>query len=238
MRIHVYNHLFRTFSGIKLSARRMGTCFTPLMFGLLVFGLLSETGRANNLPTANEGLFGSREIMSKELSAFKKWNGMLARSKEAKPSTQPCRQTTHMRCPIDVWQEMISDLKQKSSADKISEVNRHMNKAPYITDMVNWGVRDYWASLKQFFRKDGDCEDYAIAKYFSLKELGIPGENMRIVVVHDTSLNIPHAVLVVYADGEKWILDNQIGYVVKEKAVLHYRPLYSINEEAWWLHRM
>ena len=139
---------------------------------------------------------------------------------------------------VDDWRGLLAFLKEKPVETQIAEINIHMNKAPYITDIINWGVRDYWATLFQFMRKDGDCEDYAIAKYISLKELGVDADHMRIAVVQDTNLNIPHAVLVVAVNGTRWVLDNQISYVVKEKAVLHYKPLYSINEKAWWLHRM
>lgn len=191
---------------------------------------------------AQPGLFGSHETMSRQLSAFKKWNGMLARQKEDLRKKllpeQACRKTAEQKCYRAVWQELLASLKDKPADRQIIEINLHMNKAPYITDIINWGVPDYWASLRQFFKKDGDCEDYAIAKYMSLKELGFNVDMMRIVVVQDTNLDIPHAVLVVSLNGSRLILDNQISYVVKEKAVLHYRPFYSINENAWWLHRM
>ncbi|MBL4895160.1 MAG: transglutaminase-like cysteine peptidase, partial [Emcibacter sp.] len=149
-----------------------------------------------------------------------------------------CRQTTEQKCYRKVWLDLLDFLKDKPADRQIAEINIHMNKAPYITDIINWGVSDYWASLRQFFKKDGDCEDYAIAKYMSLKKLGFDADMMRIVVVQDTNLDIPHAVLVVSLNGTRLILDNQISYVAKEKAVLHYRPYYSINEKAWWLHRM
>jgi predicted transglutaminase-like cysteine proteinase len=60
---------------------------------------------------------------------------------------------------------------------------------------------------------------------------------MRIVVVQDLNLGIAHAVLVVYLDGRALVLDNQIDDVVPAAAVRHYRPIYSINERHWWLHR-
>lgn len=150
----------------------------------------------------------------------------------------PCRVTRSFRCPIDEWTDLLTSLKGKKSAEQMEAINRHMNHAPYITDIVNWGVQDYWATLRQFFQKDGDCEDYAIAKYFSLKNLGFDPNDMRIAVVQDTNLDVAHAVLVVYVDNKTWILDNQIPQVVGEKTILHYKPLYSINEGAWWLHRM
>ncbi|WP_417316637.1 transglutaminase-like cysteine peptidase [Emcibacter sp.] len=180
--------------------------------------------------------------MSRQLSAFKKWNNMIERHQaETEPGrtrSGPCRVTIKFICPIDEWQDLIAGLKNKDLSQQLDRVNRHMNRAPYITDIINWGVKDYWATMRQFFTKDGDCEDYAIAKYYSLKELGVPAENMRIVVVQDTNLEVAHAVLVVYDKEKTWVLDNQIQYVVQEKTILHYKPLYSINEQAWWLHRM
>ncbi len=192
--------------------------------------------------TQGNGLFGSHETMSRQLMAFKKWNGMLERTKQENnnviPEKRPCRLTKDQQCYMDSWRGFLKFLKDKPAQRQIAEINTYMNKSPYITDIINWGVPDYWATVRQFFNKDGDCEDYAIAKYMSLKTLGFNPEKMRVVVVHDTNLDVPHAVLVISLDGERLVLDNQISYVVKEKAVLHYRPYYSINETAWWLHRM
>jgi len=197
------------------------------------------------------GLFGSTETMSRQMAAFKKWQGMLNRhstteeirwvSKGPKAvipkRPQPCLISRRNHCPSDDWRELVKSLEHEDFAAMLDNVNRHMNNSPYITDIINWGISDYWSSLFQFLRRDGDCEDYAIAKYFSLKALGVDENNMRIAVVQDTNLDVPHAVLVVFEGDKTWVLDNQIPYVVREKAVLHYRPLYSINEHAWWLHR-
>ena len=85
--------------------------------------------------------------------------------------------------------------------------------------------------------KDGDCEDYAITKFYSLLSLGIPNEQMRVVVLNDMNLRTAHAVLVVYLDGVAWLLDNQIREVVQADVVHHYHAIYSVNETTWWLHR-
>ena len=60
---------------------------------------------------------------------------------------------------------------------------------------------------------------------------------MRIVVLRDLNLGIAHAILVVYLNGKAWVLDIQIQDVVPAETVRHYRPIYSINERHWWLHR-
>ncbi|PCI33184.1 MAG: hypothetical protein COB54_05415 [Alphaproteobacteria bacterium] len=212
--------------------------------GLFLSMLVMAAPQATALSTTSEqpGLFGSHETMSRQLYAFKKWNSALNRIKEDLEKdpvpTAVCRKTRDQKCYQQAWQDLLAFLKDKPADRQIAEINILINKAPYITDIINWGVPDYWASLRQFFKKDGDCEDYAIAKYISLKELGFDADLMRIVVVQDTNLDVPHAILVVSLNGTRLILDNQISYVVKEKAVLHYRPFYSINENAWWLHRM
>ena len=216
------------------------------MYAALNFSLTPidayASGLFDRLKGDHKGLFGSREIKSTKLSSFKKWATVLERQQHDhllnSYTQQDCKISDRLACSVTDWQKLIKELKDQPLAIKLEKVNRHMNRHPYITDIVNWGVKDYWASVKQFFRRDGDCEDYAIAKYFSLKELGINPDNMRIVVVQDTSLNTPHAVLAVYHQDQILILDNQINYVVKERAVLHYKPLYSINESAWWMHRM
>jgi predicted transglutaminase-like cysteine proteinase len=218
------------------------TRFSFISLFLCLTFLASNNSSAMSAGGDRPGLFGSHETMSKQLVAFKKWNGALARIKEdhdKKPVPEAaCRKTINQKCYAQSWRDLLDFLKDKPMDRQLAEINIHMNKAPYITDIINWGVPDYWASLRQFFKKDGDCEDYAIAKYISLKELGFDADLMRIVVVQDTNLDVPHAILMVSMDGNRLILDNQIPFVVKEKAVLHYRPFYSINENAWWLHRM
>ena len=95
----------------------------------------------------------------------------------------------------------------------------------------------YWASPGEFFRRHGDCEDYAIAKFLSLRALGFDDAAMRIVVLQDLNLGIAHAVLAVELGGETLILDNQVADVVPARAIRHYRPIYAVNETHWWLYR-
>ena len=121
--------------------------------------------------------------------------------------------------------------------EQIQGVNDFMNQAPYVVDMINWGVQDFWESPGQFFEKFGDCEDYAIAKFLTLRALGVPSVNMRIVAVTDLNLKVAHAIACVYIKDKILVTDNQIKPVVDSITVKHYLPLYSVNEEGWWLHR-
>ena len=206
----------------------------------LVFGCSSTIASAQT----NTMLFGSTEFKSTELGAFKKWASIRSRHQlDARvditvKTNHPCRRTKTFKCASDEWQDVITSLKTKPAKIQLDVINRHLNQYAYITDMVNWQQDDYWASLKQFFNKEGDCEDYAIAKYFSLKELGFRTDQLRIVIVQDNNLNVAHAVLAVYLDDNIWILDNQTSHVISEDNIVHYQPLYSINEKTWWLHKI
>lgn len=183
-------------------------------------------------------LFGAREIRGANFAPFPKWTGLIERQvNEHVLYDGPCSARRFNRCHLTEWRALLKELDGKPRRHQIEAVNQFMNRAPYIIDPVNYRVSDYWATPLQFLNKDGDCEDYAIAKYISLRELGFPTEMLRIVVLDDLNLGIAHAVLVVYLDGEALILDNQISHVVSAARIRHYRPIYSINEEYWWLHR-
>ena len=115
-------------------------------------------------------------------------------------------------------------------------VNDLMNSVQYISDKRNWGRSDYWATPIEFLERGGDCEDFAIAKYAALRALGVPDSRMRVAIVKDTQKNIAHAVLIVYGEDGPLILDNQIKTVRADNSIRHYKPIYSINRTAWWLH--
>lgn len=183
-------------------------------------------------------LFGTREVRSANLAPFQKWTGMIARQLDERPLYDgPCTVRRFNRCHLQEWRRLLQELAAKDPMAQLEAVNSFMNQAPYITDPVNYGVPDYWATPLQFLSKDGDCEDYAIAKFVSLRQLGFRNAHMRIVVVDDLNLRIAHAILVVYLDGRAYVLDNQISRVIPAETINHYRPVFSINEDAWWLHR-
>lgn len=204
---------------------------------LLVGGLLTMVGtpgQSQEFPR----LFGTSEVRSTNLSPFVKWTGMLKRYfKHADLQAGDCSEPGLSKCHLDAWQSFLDGQQGADLMAQIRAVNRQMNEAPYITDIRNWGIDDYWATPLQFLDRDGDCEDYAISKYMSLRALGVPVESMRVAVVQDLNLDTAHAVLVVYVGGKGYVLDNQIEQVVSQAEIYHYRPYYTVNENAWWLHR-
>lgn len=132
------------------------------------------------------------------------------------------------------WQKFKEEAEKLDDKGKLNKVNAFFNAFPYITDQKNWGKEDYWASPSQFLKKSGDCEDYAIIKYFTLRELGFPAESMRIVIVRDTLLNEGHAVLAVKTGGTIYVLDNQSRIVLPQERIHNYEAQYSVNELGRW----
>ena len=183
-------------------------------------------------------IFRSKEKRSTNLTPFPKWRGTIKRYFDESRVAEDCKPGSRLNvCHLDRWDEFLQGLKGRDVLAQLHAVNKEMNKRRYILDPINWGVKDYWASPLQFFRRQGDCEDYAITKYMSLRALGFPAEDMRIVVLMDNNLRLAHAVLVVYVEGRAYVLDNQIASVVRAETIRHYQPIYSINETAWWLHK-
>lgn len=183
-------------------------------------------------------LFGTSETRSDNLKPFTKWTGVLERiHADRYRESAACAPAGSARCRVQDWQAFLATLGGKPRQEQVEAVNRYMNRHAYIEDLPNYGVPDYWATPREFFSKDGDCEDYAIAKYVSLRQLGFAESQLRIVVLQDLNLNVAHAVLVVYLDGKTLMLDNQIKHVIETEKVRHYRPLFSINERSWWLHK-
>lgn len=187
---------------------------------------------------AKPKLFGTNEISSTNLEKFKKWTGALARyAQEAPNEMDICQPSIAEPCHTAKWRIFLKRLQDLSQMEQLEYVNKYLNQYAYLLDPINYGKKDYWATPRQFMYRTGDCEDYAIAKYVSLLHLGWPKDSMRIVVVQDQNLDIPHAILVVYFNGQALVLDNQIKQVIDADRIRHYRPIFSINEERWWLHR-
>ncbi|MGF1623501.1 MAG: transglutaminase-like cysteine peptidase [Alphaproteobacteria bacterium] len=134
------------------------------------------------------------------------------------------------------WAELIRDAETRQGLDRIERVNSFFNSFDYVPDPVNWNQIDYWATPLQFFDVDGDCEDYAIAKYYTLRGLGFDVGDLRIVIVMDENLGIHHAVLAVSFGGDILILDNQVSGVVSASRIGHYTPILSLNEAGAWRH--
>lgn len=148
---------------------------------------------------------------------------------------------TQARNKVEDWDTMIQVAKNVSILNQLQMVNDFFNKIPYKTDMIHWGKKDYWATPIEFMGTNaGDCEDYAIAKYFSLIKLGIPDSKLRITYVSYSKTNSnydqAHMVLSYYhqAGGEPVILDNINKTLQPGSKRTDLKPVYSFNATGLW----
>ncbi|MFN3076328.1 MAG: transglutaminase-like cysteine peptidase [Alphaproteobacteria bacterium] len=205
------------------------------ILGVFLALILVLSGASFSVAAQTPGLFGSTENRSTNLTMFSQWNNMLARiGKNTMSGNNADKSATASRGKD--WQKFLSGEKAKDALAQIKDVNEYVNKISYVTDPVNYGVPDVWNTPDEFFMNNGDCEDYAVTKFISLKALGFPADQMRVVAVQDLNLKVGHAILAVYVKDHVLILDNQIKQVADAAGIKHYKPVFSINETAWWRH--
>ncbi len=175
-------------------------------------------------------LFGSVEFRG-PLKGLPAWLGAMQRNEKNPIFTAGSKLNNSTS-----WEDFKGRVSKLSPMEQIKEVNLFWNKWPYRLDKEVYGKPDYWAAPFEFRKNSGDCEDYSIAKYYTLRALGFPKEQLRIVVVMETIRNIAHAVLAVYIDGDAYILDNLTNSVLSHTRRTNYVPQFSVNEEFRWAH--
>lgn len=139
---------------------------------------------------------------------------------------------------LQALRSVVLENKQLNERDKLELVNNFFNLVPYYTDMEHWGVEDYWATpFEKLTTFGGDCEDYSIAKYFTLRELGVDDGKMRITYVKALNWDEAHMVLT-YAPDPRTIplvLDNLMGEIKPATERKDLVPVYSFNVQGLWL---
>lgn len=140
----------------------------------------------------------------------------------------------------EAWFKLMKPVAENSDKDTLKRVNQFFNMFRFIDDIKLWGVSNYWATPIEFIGVNGgDCEDYSIAKYFTLLELGIPDEKMRITMVKAVKLNQYHMVLAYYdtPSAMPLILDNLDGVIKPANQRNDLIPVYSFNASQLWLNK-
>ncbi len=140
---------------------------------------------------------------------------------------------------ITQWQELMHTAKNLPEQEKLKRVNDFFNqRIEFVDDIDLWQLNDYWATPLEFLAKGaGDCEDYSIAKYFTLIELGVPEKKMRITYVKALRLNQAHMVLTYFSSPKAVpvVLDN-LNPAIKLATERHdLLPVYSFNGSGLWL---
>jgi len=139
---------------------------------------------------------------------------------------------------VKYWQKIMDEGKSLSDAEKLEKVNGFFNQIRFIDDIKHWKQKDYWATPVEFLGTNGgDCEDFSIAKYFTLKALGIPESQMRLTYVKAIELNQAHMVLTYFKTpgAEPLVLDNLMAEIKPASKRQDLLPVYSFNGDGLWL---
>ena len=137
------------------------------------------------------------------------------------------------------WQQLIQDNQDLPEQEKLNRVNAFFNaNVQFINDQALWEKKDYWATpIETLSIGGGDCEDYAIAKYFTLKQLGVDESKLRLTYVKAIELNQAHMVLTYFENKRAvpLVLDNLIIEIKYASQRADLIPVYSFNGSGLWL---
>jgi len=136
-----------------------------------------------------------------------------------------CVDSTSTACgPSRTLWEIIAEAREQEGLALIGHINRAINLS--ITPVEP----SEWTTALQVIDADGDCKAYATAKYFALREVGIPAERIRLVIVHERNRVDDHIVVAVYQDDRWLILDNLNFALVQDTDELNYAPLFVLDD--------
>nr|WP_086937835.1 transglutaminase-like cysteine peptidase [Thaumasiovibrio occultus] len=139
---------------------------------------------------------------------------------------------------VSSWQDLLAQLKGSDDQIILEQVNQFFNQLYFVDDKFLWGESDYWATPLEFLGASaGDCEDFSIAKYFSLRDLGISDQKLRLVYVKSITLNQFHMVVAYYPTPSSvpLLLDNIDGEIKPASQRDDLLPIYSFNGSKLWL---
>ncbi len=185
-----------------------------------------------------KALFGSSEISSASLKALPQWARVLSKMKRERGRFSAClnNPAACTTAGLESWREVATAAKGRPRREMLKTVNRYFNRWPYKIDKQLYGVSEFWATPQEFMRRSGDCEDYSIAKFFVLRDLGFANDELRIVILMDRIRRLGHAVLAVYEPDDILILDSLSDLIFSHRKYRHYLPQYSMNETKRWAH--
>jgi predicted transglutaminase-like cysteine proteinase len=143
------------------------------------------------------------------------------------------------RMRLVAWEEVLQRYSGATDREKLEKINAFFNKKiAFANDMDVYGVEDYWATpLESLSRGVGNCKGYAIAKFFSLKMMGVAEEKLRIAYVKSLQHNMFHMVMLYYSNPEAdpLVLDNLVDSIKPASERRDLLPIFTFNGAGLWL---
>jgi predicted transglutaminase-like cysteine proteinase len=139
---------------------------------------------------------------------------------------------------ITDWEKLVNTNRNEHELVKLKLANTFFNNIKYAADEDLWGQRNYWSTPVELLAANGgDCEDYALAKYYTLQAMGVPISKLRLTYVKSLKLNQPHMVLTYYESPEEepLIMDNLQKLILYATERPDLKPVYSFNGDGLWM---
>ncbi len=187
---------------------------------------------------AQSSFLGTVEFEVADLGILEQWQDVLARIEAERPAYRDCEARFADCAPATLlaWRVLIGRLRDKPLRQQLEEINQFANARAVKSDMEAFGKNDHWATPLEFLEHSGDGEDFAIMKYVSLRDLGVPKEQVRLLLVHDTLINEGEFVLVVFEGDRPLFLGTHWGFVAEQQHIPYHIPYYSMSEDQRWTH--
>lgn len=226
-----------------MSKQRRRVRAAVLLVTALSVGFTAASAAARAIPQAPE--LRSSSFMETMVEPFgiggeklrhgelrRKWQTVTRALQAERKTLAQCREQLDS-CPPAAkrFLALIDRALAREGRNRIAEINRAINLVVRpVDDMTQYGVEEFWASpLTTFATNAGDCEDYAIAKYAALLEMGVADTDLRLVVVRDESARDYHAVAAVRHEGSWLILDNRTFGLREDKEIGHFSPKFVLD---------
>jgi len=139
---------------------------------------------------------------------------------------------------LQAWVKLIREDTSTTDIEKLEKVNIFFNRLRFVDDIIHWKQKDYWATPVELLASNGgDCEDFSIGKYFTLKILGVSEEKLNMTYVKALKLNQAHMVVTYYErpGAEPLVLDNLVKVIKPATQRKDLLPVYSFNGTSLWL---
>ena len=185
-------------------------------------------------PPQSEEPFGLVTFRAPEGQLWVKWRKLSAEMEAEAQLLSQCR-ADPKHCSSAAAQKylvLIDEGRRLPERAKIDRINHAINAAiRYTSDLDQYGVPDLWtAPLATLGTGQGDCEDYAIAKYAALRDAGFSSDDLRLLIVRDRVARQDHAVVGVCYDGRWLMLDNRHEVLLENKDAWHFTPMFALDQ--------
>lgn len=142
---------------------------------------------------------------------------------------------------LNAWLTLLGEQRDQPPIQQLEHINGFFNRhITFTEDQLLWREKDYWATpLQTMGVRGGDCEDFSIAKYISLLELGIPADKLRLIYVRAKTEGSVQAHMVLgyftEPDAVPLILDNLNPDILPANKRTDLTPVFSFNSQGLWL---